>query len=149
MHCLSSTRLQVAAPLTWSASLTSTPSTPSSTTWSWSARSTAHWLAHGRTHSWPKVHRLLHYCHVAFQLCCWHECVRDVHVNIECSWVVYIHRLSYLSLQKSLFMLPTSLVRSLLWKLTSCTSYPACTPPLGKHQLCYSVIYNIYHNLHI
>ena len=143
MHFLSSTRLQVAAPPTWSASPTSMPSTPSSTTWSWSARSTAHWLAHGRTHSWPKVHRLLHCCHVAFQLCWMHECVNKVHVNIECNWVVYIHHLSYLSLQKSLFMLLTSLVRSLPWKLTSCTSYLACTPPLGKPPLCYSIIYTI------
>lgn len=36
-------------------------------------------------------------------------------------------------------MLPTSLVRSLPWKLTSCTSCQACTLPLGKYSLCYSV----------
>lgn len=56
--CLSSARLQVAALLTWSASRTSTLSTPSWTTWSWSARSTAHWLARERTLSSPKVQKL-------------------------------------------------------------------------------------------
>lgn len=56
---LSSTRLQGEAPPTWSASPTSTPSTPSWTTWSWFARSTAHWRARGRTRCWPKVHTSL------------------------------------------------------------------------------------------
>lgn len=77
MFYLSSGRLQVAARLTWLAFLTSMPSTPSWTTWSWFVRSTAHWLARGRIHSWPKVLRLWHwlwYCIFAFPLMCFNVC---------------------------------------------------------------------------
>lgn len=48
-----------------------------------------------------------------------------------------------LSLQRSLFMLPTGLARSRLWKLTFCISYPACTLPLGKDSLKPRFLYSI------
>lgn len=78
---------------------------------------------------------LLWCCDLWFSAKMSHEFVGDVHVIIKGNFLLSLS----LSLQKSLFMLPTSLVRSLPWKLTSCTSYQACTPPLGKRTLCYSV----------
>lgn len=76
---LSSTRLQGAAPPTWSASPTSTHSTPSWTTWSSSARSTAQWPARGRTRWSLKAQTLLLIHHSALDstfttlvcLCLW------------------------------------------------------------------------------
>ena len=91
--CLFSSRLQVAAPHTWSASRTSMPSTPSWTTWSWSARFTAHWPARGRTHSSPKVLRLLHYHDVvSFTAKMLQECVINVSVIIKGHFLLPLSR---------------------------------------------------------
>ncbi len=78
-------------------------------------------------------------CCIAILSCCLsaellHECITDTLVIIKGKYL-YVS----FSLQKSLFMQPTSSVRSLPWKLTFCTSCQACTPPLGKHSLCYTV----------
>lgn len=135
---LLSARLPEEVPLTWSASLTSMPSILSWTTWSLFARFTAHWLARGRTRSWPKVHiSLLWRCGFLFQMTCF---MVDSH-KCWCLTEMFLPDLS--DLQRSLFMQPTSLVRSLLWKLTSFISYQACTLPLGKDTLMPKFLHSV------
>lgn len=72
-----------------------------------------------------------------------HQRYSDVYTNVSLHFSNAvnegsdINHPSYLSLQRSLFMVLTSLVRSLPWKLISCTSYQAFIPPLGKHSPWY------------
>lgn len=72
---------------------------------------------------------LLWRCGFLFQMTCF---MVDSH-KCWCLTEMFLPDLS--DLQRSLFMQPTSLVRSLLWKLTSFISYQACTLPLGKDTL--------------
>lgn len=64
---------------------------------------------------------------------------QNVAVSRCCALHLLVYHSSLVSPQRSLFTLLTSLVKSLQWKLTSCTSCQAFTPPLGKIKLLLSL----------
>lgn len=80
---------------------------------------------------------LLWRCGFLFQMTCF---MVDSH-KCWCLTEMFLPDLS--DLQRSLFMQPTSLVRSLLWKLTSFISYQACTLPLGKDTLMPKFLHSV------